>query len=955
MGRGWWQRVREHGPLAFVAVAGLLGALLIARGTPLWWVGGALWLSGLSVLRTAHGPRIAASLAWLSHPRTVPKPSGRTFVPATALLEGMYVLMLAVVACQMMADLWVGERPVSHDHTVHYFKAWQLHAHVLDRGVLYGWSHRMFSGYPVNYLYPIGADLWVNLVHALGFGLLSFSRAYGLAFALFHLLLGIAGYRFGRSLGGPHVGFVTGLLLLTDMAEFRLGGWAYTVEYGVWPQALSLAFGLLALSHVRGVIEGRGAAAIGAFGLWMGFAIVTHPVQLIFLAMLFALSAIAAGFADGVCGVTAMVRLGAGYAVAFWIALLWLLPFMDTRQMTDPMGIWWDSTYEMGEGLLNLSSLPGTLGYVLAFGMLGLVVAFKSRRFIVLLTAMMALFIPVVCSSTFVDEFRLPVLSAAFTKVQFLRMGTMVKPFWFALAGYFLVLVLRHARSMLAESPDRRDRSGPYARPALRAGALSFVAGLLVLPISVPALSAFWTSHVDKSLRTVNDRQFLEDRKALRAWLLENLPDDGFYRLGILTGHNHDLIDLATEIDRPIYKRGFTPCTNFIYKMRSRERAVLEAVNLRFAIAKKSLPSEDFEQIKTFGIYRVFRFRHYRPDPFEVFEGTGDVQLITMDDEEIVLDAAPGAQGSLRLSVSWFPRWRAFRDGQPVPMRLTYVREEPDATGFMTVPLAPGRYRFVFQRSLLDQLAVPFGLAGVAFACFLIWSERRGFSPRWVGATARVLDGFSGPALARVRLWGLLTLASALVLVSVMLSEWRPAIELDEALKAPPVQRVRYDFLESMRDALVWFNYRDRQRLCTRMGDRFICPDHEGNLSRHRFVGSDPTTIEEYRMVRCIRARPEHRATLKIRYPRVPRGDALVGYYGTDFEGRLLKRRRPVRFGVEVDGSRVYRNETETDDKMYWFRVPLPRGDDPVEVTFNVQSPNVRKRWFCFYAQVVDF
>ena len=75
----------------------------------------------------------------------------REFKEATGLSEGLAIktsqvisltAAIVCVASVMMWDLVEGERPVSHDHTVHYFKAWQLHEHFLSEGRLLGWSHR---------------------------------------------------------------------------------------------------------------------------------------------------------------------------------------------------------------------------------------------------------------------------------------------------------------------------------------------------------------------------------------------------------------------------------------------------------------------------------------------------------------------------------------------------------------------------------------------------------------------------------------------------------------------------------------------------------------------------------------------------------------------------------------------------------------------------------------------
>ncbi len=110
-------------------------------------------------------------------------------------------------------------------------------------------------------------------------------------------------------------------------------------------------------------------------------------------------------------------------------------------------------------------------------------------------------------------------------------------------------------------------------------------------------------------------------------------------------------------------------------------------------------------------------------------------------------------------------------------------------------------------------------------------------------------------------------------------------------------------------------------------------------------------------MVRCIRARPVKYALLSVIYPRVPRGDALVGYYGIEYEGRLLRLQRPVSFSIMVDGHNRYQAETERDTEMYWFNIPIGRSRSKrrADIAFSVEARNVRKRHLCFYAQMVDF
>jgi hypothetical protein len=108
-------------------------------------------------------------------------------------------------------------------------------------------------------------------------------------------------------------------------------------------------------------------------------------------------------------------------------------------------------------------------------------------------------------------------------------------------------------------------------------------------------------------------------------------------------------------------------------------------------------------------------------------------------------------------------------------------------------------------------------------------------------------------------------------------------------------------------------------------------------------------------MVRCIRARPEQGALLSIGYPSVPVGDAIVGYYGIERAGRLMYKRRPVEFSVIVDGQVAYTGNTESDNKMHWFKADLAR--EPrrrANVIFSIRAENVSKRYFCFDAQMVN-
>lgn len=937
---------------ALIATLGLivLGAILVALGTPLWWFGASAWVGAALCAYIAFAPQWAELFAWLARERSL---RGRSFVPSQLLLDVLYSGVLVWVATVMMRDLIFGVRPISHDHTVHYFKAWQLREYFLPNFQLHGFSHRWFAGYPVNYLYPIGTDLFVNAVDLLGLGTFSFARAYGLAFWLFHAFTGLAGYRLGRMLAGPHVGLVTGFLLMTDLSAFRFGGWAYTIEYGVWPQALSLVFALLATVRVPEIYQERALRPIGVFALWMGLSIITHPIELIYLGLLLLASVLAGLFSPEVRTARGTVRLLVAYALSALVAAVWLFPFLQSGTHTTPMGVWWDSTYELGKGLITLEAFPGTIGYVLAFGVLACLLLLQSRQFSLLLCAFMALLVPALSNSSVIDELHLPELSASFSKIQWLRMATMAKPFWFAMAAYLTVQFLRHAKSLLPDASRGSVRPRSLARDVV----FGMVIAQLTLPFVVQAGQSFFTSNIAKSLNTETDRALDQDRAALVDWLQTHLPNDGFYRVCISTGHNHDLLDIGTQIDKPIYKRGFTPAENFIYKMNTDDDAVLQAVNVRYMVVKKWLPPEKYAHKAQFGIYQVYEYKLWKPQPFVITQGSGSVTLERFEAEEIVLRAAPGSHGKLRLNVSYFPRWHAYRDGQPIALWPSALPEAPNNTGFMTVWLEPGVYTFRFEPSLLDRVSTWLSVLGLGCAFALVLGGRlsTGF-PRVTAAFARVgdaLEQLSLPRFARWRRAAIALVAVGALAVLIALAQWRPPLVL-EGLNDQVVERVAFDFLEQLNTARAWIDYPTRTRRCRRLWDRHACRNEDGNIDNEKYVASTPAEIEEYRMVRCIRARPEDGARLSIEYPEVPTGEAIVGYYGIERAGRMLRLTRPVDFKIEVDGEPVYAGATTADNKMHWFKADVAGPKRHARVRFEVSAANVFRRFFCFYAQMAD-
>jgi hypothetical protein len=273
------------------------------------------------------------------------------------------------------------------------------------------------------------------------------------------------------------------------------------------------------------------------------------------------------------------------------------------------------------------------------------------------------------------------------------------------------------------------------------------------------------------------------------------------------------------------------------------------------------------------------------------------------------------------------------------------------------VPLEPGKYRFVFERTLGDRLALPITCMGILLCLGFLLADRRVAAARPLSflheGMLGLLDRLTSDARRTLRAGAIALLLIVLCTLFLWLGRRIPPLQLED-LGRLSVTSVRYDFLERLSDASAWIAYRDGSQPCLRQGDRLVCRNARGQLDNESYVASSPATIEEYTMVRCIRARPEKSAKLHVIYPRVPRGQAIVGYYGIERAGRMLLKRRPVRFVVRVDDRVAHDENTRTDNHMHWFKIPLEPGEGSARVAFEVSAENITKRYFCFYAQVAD-
>ena len=264
----------------------------------------------------------------------------------------LWPLLAIAPALWLMAPLLAGSMPVSHDHPVHLFKAWQHWEYFLSHGRLSGWSHLWFFGYPVGELYPPGPDLWVACVRAATIAQLPWEQTYALAFAAAFVFVAYAQHRLGATLFEPAVGVGAAWLAALDLGARREGGWIYTAEFGVWGQPLALGFALLGLARLHRLLAGGGRRDAVAAALWLALALLTHPATLILLGFALPLYLLARAWGERSSPLRDLGRVAAVTGTALALAGFWLAPFLARSELTLHVGTTWKSLAEVATGTL---------------------------------------------------------------------------------------------------------------------------------------------------------------------------------------------------------------------------------------------------------------------------------------------------------------------------------------------------------------------------------------------------------------------------------------------------------------------------------------------------------------------------------------------------------------------------------------------------------------------------
>jgi hypothetical protein len=580
----------------------------------------------------------------------------------------------------------LGHMPMSADHTVHLARIAMTGQRLIDHGALSGWEPTWFFGFPLGDLYPPLGDLLVLAIRGLSLGLLDWPQAYALGFFLVFALQGLVLVRLGRLAGlGPWPGVIAAMLLLGDPGFTREGGWMYTVQFGVWPQALATSLMWLGFGELARAIGLRPSRSITGEELEpdepvraglraaLGFAagLLAHPIALPSLGIGGVLFAAILIPRVELAWRQALARCVWVAALTFVLAAWWWVPMLQHKAWMASYG-WLFAPLEVMTKWLTeegrwAQRMPGAVGWLALAGMIAALLP-RGRGQFLRFAAAFALVQWLLASSDAFWELRLDRFSEGFTHLQWQRFLIAAKPGLYLCAGAVLVLPVAWARAIWTR-PGHRVLAGIGAGVL---GLASTAAAIWMIGQQREAMREHEVGviQIDRMPTAEDPAAFEADWRAFVQWADEQWQTrDHDYRIAVRDARNvHWFMDLPVWQGTPIYKQGFTPGDNFVHKPEAGRVELLDALGVRWILTRSRSTRPQAGEVMRFGSLVVREHRGH-PRSLAWIEGPGSVEVHTADLRGGSVRATVRGTGEgsrLVFAIAGYPRWHATLDGQPV-------------------------------------------------------------------------------------------------------------------------------------------------------------------------------------------------------------------------------------------------------------------------------------------------
>jgi hypothetical protein len=635
----------------------------------------------------------------------------------------LVVAALVAITMSVYDRMVMGVPPTTADHNFHMLKAVQTE-NLLRRGHLTGWSDLELAGHPHNVLYPFGGTLLVAAIHALPG--VSLDRAYAWAMLLVELATVLAVWAVARLHYGRAVALVAGVMALFDPGAWGVGGYVFTTDIGVWPSAVSIVLGIVALALVPRAVERGTLRAAIAPGVLLGVGVLFHPATVVVTSFASVFMAIALLVSIDPPPVRAIVLTAARVGlVALAICAFWFVPFVAQRNYVyHAPHITWDSASMWtavidGYGLHQAGMLEGAT-------ICGLLMLARRRD---PFSRLVVVFLPCALAVLTIESLKLLHLLGSppdFVSARFQpeRILYLARVFGMIAAAFALVGLGARARVFTQLRGFR-----PYVLRFLLGGALALA---VVLPgARVPGM--VMTPQGLKKAERANVEKALDAATPLLA---------GGGRLVLFAEPgDHTLVGPAAARNVPIEKIGTSASTMFVTQFMTADNALwdlemLRRTGARAVISKGPLPHwfKGPPLVERFGDIELHSLE---PLPRAWIEGgPGDVKVVSWTDERIELDVSGAAPASvIRLMLGYHDAWRVEGGGS---VRRWAWRDQ----GLAELPARDGRVVLAYRRPASEWLGLAISIALGALAVVLLRRER-------AAGRASVVEAGAAPVVDR--------------------------------------------------------------------------------------------------------------------------------------------------------------------------------------------------------------
>jgi hypothetical protein len=586
------------------------------------------------------------------------------------------ILALICLANHIFAPILLrDEKPIdSADHQMLLFRV-QLIKDALAHGRWDRWTHLLQGGDSVTDLYPFLFDLLVALVQ--GLSPFALKSTYTAAVVVTLMLRALAVFWLCRRFAGPLISGAMAAAALADSGvDIWDGGTHSAVFWGLMHSHLALTLALVALRCSADLLERVSGPRLVVGALAAGLAAVAHPIGMFVMCVWMAALALALLLrgTDPRLGGWALAAVAIGLALAAVVVLPAVRGLSEHGFSAAYPGLDFRGA---GSVLIKGLQPSTTFGFAIGLGLLAVAAAATGRQVFLLATAITSLLLFAYLLAPLSVQTRLFDYLPSLAEGQPRRNTALLK-----------LTALPAIAWLIALAFDQLGRVGSL-RPRAVLGRGVVMALLLLGPARALWVGADEQSHAigrafDRPSEAVFGTRIAPDERAVFDWIAARRKEDpnpALWRVVVNWPRRwrHTLWSTGGRTGVPVVDFGWVSGNFLAYRPREMSEVGLRDWTVRYALTETGGPPvPGAKQVFHSGGIWVWEVPGY--DGLSVVAPPGvQIEQLRFEPDQIrfVVKGAPPGGAPLRVRSAWFPAWRAWQNGERLPVAAQQPR--PDA------------------------------------------------------------------------------------------------------------------------------------------------------------------------------------------------------------------------------------------------------------------------------------